>query len=197
MKILYLQGSETEVDAATTQQLRSVEAGLDITSVATSAEALIELRKAHGYQALVISSSLSQNETLALVASLRRDRVPIAILPVVDEEHQDLYAAAVSGGADDVLLRRGDLLVSIGETLARARQSPHRFPIEHQRRLNVLYAGRDTLVWNLLEQIPFVKADRVSCGIDGSCPVRAPGASDDSLRCDAVGAAPSAHCLAA
>src|SRR5690606_8541796 len=65
-------------------------------------------------------------------------------------------------------------------------QSPHLFPAEQRRRISVLYAGRDPLVWNLLDQVPFVKAERVATGIDGTCPVRRPGSSDDSLRADAV-----------
>src|SRR5688572_9393842 len=186
MRVLYLSGSRSGSDAETIQQLVAVAADLQITTVGNPAEALVEVRRAPGWQALFVSPALSQNETLALIASLRNDRVPIAIVPIVEEGHQELFASAVAAGADDVLMKRGASLVNVHETLARIRQSPHLAPADLRRRLQVLYAGRDTLVWNLIEQIPFVKAERVNCGIDGSCPVRAHGSTDGSLRCDAV-----------
>src|SRR5690606_36651726 len=99
-----------------------------------------------------------QNEVQALITSLRRDRVPIAIVPIVDDAHQDLFASAVAAGADDVLVQREGTLVNVNETLTRIRQSPHLFPTEQRRRISVLYAGRDPLVWNLLDQVPLVKA---------------------------------------
>jgi PAS domain S-box-containing protein len=186
VKVLYLKGSRSEIDAAISQQLLTVAPDLAITPVATAAEALVEIRKTPAWQALLISPSLSQNDTLALIAGLRRDRVPIAIVPVVEDTQQERYAAAVSSGADDVLMRRGQSLVNVAETIERIRQSHHAFPAEPRRRLRVLYAGRDPLVWGLIEQVPFVKAERITCGADGSCPVRVPGADDGSLRCDAV-----------
>ena len=186
MKVLYVKGPAAEVDDATIAQLRTVAAELDVTAVQGSADALVEIRRTGGWQALLVSPTLPQNETLALIASVRRDRVPMAIVPVVDEAHQDLFAAAIASGADDVLMRRGQTLVNVAETLARIRQSPHLFPVEQRRRIGVLYAGRDPLVWNLLEQVPFVKAEKVIIGIDGSCPVRAHGSGDGTLRTDAV-----------
>lgn len=186
INVLYLKGSGPDVDSGLTEQLTSGPLPLTITTVGNPADALVELRRGGDWQALLVSPGLSPNETLALIASLRRDRVPIAIVPVVDESHQDIFGAAVSAGADDVLVKRGATLVNLNETLARIQQSPHLFPSESRRRLQVLYAGRDPLVWNLIEQVPFVKAERVTCGIDGACPVRAHGAADGSLRCEVV-----------
>jgi len=186
LKVLYIQGVAVDVDRNATDQLREASAELQITTIAGSAAALAELRRTPGWQALFASPSLAQNEVLALIASLRRDRIPIAIVPILDDAHQDLFASAVATGADDVLVRRNGTLVNINETLTRIRQSPHLFPAEHRRRISVLYAGRDPLVWNLLDQVPFVKAERVATGIDGTCSVRRPGSGDDSLRTDAV-----------
>lgn len=186
LKALYVQGSVPDVDASTVEQLRTIAPELQITTIAGSPAALVELRRTPGWHALLASPSLPQNEILALITSLRRDRIPIAIVPIVDEAHQDVFASAVAAGADDVLMRREGSLVSVTETLARIRQSPHLFPAEQRRRIAVLYAGNDPLVWNLLDQVPFVKAERVACGVDGTCPVRRPGADDGSLRADAV-----------
>ncbi len=185
MKLLYLTGSETAVDTLTTEQLARIAPQLSVTTVATAAEALVEIRRLGGFHALLTSPSLAKNETLALITSLRTDRVPIAIVPVVGEAQQDFFASAIGAGADDVLVLRGETLVQPTETLTRIRQSPHLFPVD-DRRLRVLYAGSDPVVWDLLEQMPFVRAEQATCSVDGACPVRVPGAADGRLRCDVV-----------
>jgi PAS domain S-box-containing protein len=185
MKLLYLTGTEAELDSVTTEQLARIAPQLSVTTVASAAEALVEIRRMGGFHALLTSPSLARNETLALITSLRTDRVPIAIVPVVGESHQDFLASAIGAGADDVLVLRGDTLVQPTETLTRIRQSPHLFPAD-DRRLRVLYAGSDAVVWDLLEQLPFVRVERGVCTVDGACPVRTPGSADGSLRCDVV-----------
>ena len=186
LNVLYVQGTRIEEDRAATDELRTASSELQITTIAGPAAALAELRRTPGWQALIVSPSIPHNETLALIASIRRDRIPIAIVPIIDDTHQEVFAAAVATGADDVLVRRGGTLVSIRESLTRIRQSPHLFPAEQRRRIVVLYAGRDPLVWNLLAQVPFVRAERAVVTPEGTCPVRRPGAGDDSLRADAV-----------
>lgn len=185
MKLLYLTGTEAELDSVTTDQLARLAPQLSVTTVASAAEALVEIRRMGGFHALLTSPTLARNETLALITSLRTDRVPIAIVPVVGESHQDFLASAIGAGADDVLVLRGDTLVQPTETLTRIRQSPHLFPAD-DRRLRVLYAGSDAVVWDLLEQLPFVRAEHAVCTVDGTCTVRSPGAADGSLRCDVV-----------
>ena len=186
MRVMFVKGPAAEADGSVLQQLRATAPELEISTTQGSAEAIAEIRKNPGWSALLVSSSLPQNETLALIATLRRDRVPMAIVPVVDEAQQELFAAAVASGADDILLRRGQSLVNVTETLARMRQSPHLFPVDERRRLGVIYAGRDPLVWNLLEQVPFVRAEKVGVGPDGVCPVRPAGSGDPGQRTDAV-----------
>jgi PAS domain S-box-containing protein len=185
MKLLYLTGTEAELDSVTTDQLSRIAPQLSVTTVASAAEALVEIRRLGGFHALLTSPTLARNETLALITSLRTDRVPIAIVPVVGETHQDFLASAIGAGADDVLVLRGDTLVQPTETLTRIRQSPHLFPSD-DRRLRVLYAGSDAVVWDLLEQLPFVRAEHAVCTMDGACTVRSPGSADGSLRCDVV-----------
>lgn len=186
LKVLFVQSLAADSDQQAVDQLRAAAPELQITTIAGSAAALAELRRKPGWQALFASPSMPQNEVLALITSLRRDGIPIAIVPILDDAHQDLFASAVASGADDVLVRRAEGLVNVGETLIRIRQSPHLFPAEQRRRIWVLYAGRDPLVWNLLEQVPFAQADRASVGADGTCTVRRPGSEDDETRVDAV-----------
>jgi len=79
MRALYVKGASAAVDEATLLQLRSQAPELDVTVAANSTVALVEVRQATGWHALLISPALAQNETLAIIAALRRDRVPIAI----------------------------------------------------------------------------------------------------------------------
>jgi PAS domain S-box-containing protein len=186
MKVLYLNGGDQDVDATVTAQLSAQLTQLDLKTASTAAEALAGIRQTPDLHALLVSPAVAQNETLALITTLRRDRAPLAIVPVIRESQQDFFASAIAAGADDVLILRDQTLVHVADMLTRIRQSPYLYPAEERRRLQVLYAGRDQLVLNLLEQVPFVKVDRVTCGVDGTCPVRMPGAADGSLRCDAV-----------
>ena len=186
MKVLFLTGSAPSEDAAAAERLAALAAELQITTVANPADALAEIRRARAFHVLMTSPTLPQGDALNLIVSLRRDTVPIAIVPIVTEVQQGFFASAVASGADDVLLLRGESFVNVRETLARIRQSPHLRPAGERRGLRVLYAGKDTLVWNLLTQVPFCKAERATISPDGLCPVRDPGAADNALRCDVV-----------
>ena len=127
----------------------------------------------------------AEHDTLTLIARLRQDRVPIAIVPIVTEWRQEFFSAAVAAGADDVLLVRGDTAVHAAETLSRIKQSPHLRPAE-ERRLRVLYVGKDPLVGSLLDQVPFVKTERATSVADGAIAGRTPAPGPDPLRADAV-----------
>ena len=59
MKLLYLSGTVAELDALTTQQLARIAPQSTVTTVATAAEALIEIRKLGGFHALLTSPAIS------------------------------------------------------------------------------------------------------------------------------------------
>ena len=183
MKLLYL-SRMAEGDALTAERLSRISPQLSITTVATANEALVEIQRSGGFHALLTSPSIAHTETLALIGSLRDSQVPIAIVPVVNETQQDFLASAIAGGADDVLVLSGNSVMQPTETLTRIRQSPHLFPTDG--RLRVLYAGSDPAVWRLLEQMPFVRAERATCASDGGCAVRVPASPEGRLRCDVV-----------
>ncbi len=183
MKLLYL-SRMAEGDSLTAERLGRISPQLSITTVATATEALVEIQRSGGFHALLTSPSIAHKETLALIGSLRDRQVPIAIVPVVNEAQQDFLASAIAGGADDVLVLSGDSVMQPTETLTRIRQSPHLFPTDG--RLRVLYAGSDPSVWRLLEQMPFVRAERATCALDGGCAVRVPASPEGNLRCDVV-----------
>jgi PAS domain S-box-containing protein len=197
MKVLYLSAGTTGAASVTAQQLARVAPQLQISSIGSLDEAVAEIRKG-GWIGLLTSPAIGDADTLALVTKLRHDRMPIAIVPVVVEWRQEFFSSAVAAGADDVLLVRGETAVHASETLLRIRQSPHLVPAE-ERRLRVLYVGKDTLVWHLLEQVPFVKAERSTGLADGTIAGREVTPGPDPLRADTVviddapGEGPSLH----
>lgn len=183
MRVLYLNGGASDA-SVTTPQLAQIAPGLQISPTASIDEVSAELRKG-GWQGLLTSPAINEHATFGLIAKLRQDRVPVAIVPVVTEWRQEFFSAAVAAGADDVLLVKGGTAVHVAETLSRMRQSPHLVPTE-ERRLRVLYVGKDTLVWNLLEQVPFIRAERATSVADGAIAGRTPQTGLDSLRTDTV-----------
>ncbi|HUL74587.1 MAG TPA: PAS domain S-box protein [Vicinamibacterales bacterium] len=183
MKVLFLNGAAAGA-AVTPQQLAQIAPQLQISTIGSAEDAVTEIRRG-GWLGLLTPPSMSEADTLALIARFRQDRVPVAIVPIVTEWRQEFFTAAVAAGADDVLLVRGGTAVHAAETLSRIKQSPHLVPAE-ERRLRTLYVGKDTLVWNLLEQVPFVKAERVTCASDGTLPGRGPATGPDPLRADTI-----------
>ncbi len=183
MKLLFL-SRLADADAQTAERLGRIAPQLSITTVGSATEAMVEIHRSGGFHALLTSPTIAHHETLALIASMRDRQIPIAIVPVVTDAQQDFLAAAIAGGADDVLVLAGDSVMQPTETLARIRQSPHLFPPDG--RLRVLYAGSDPAVWRLLEQMPFVRPERATCASDGGCAVRVPASPEGSPRCDLV-----------
>lgn len=183
MKVLYITGA-SDSGGVTTQQLAKIAPTLQISNVATVDEAVTEIRKG-GWHGLLTPPTSAEHDTLTLIARLRQDRLPIAIVPIVTEWRQEFFSAAVAAGADDVLLVRGDTAVHAAETLSRIKQSPHLRPAE-ERRLRVVYVGKDPLVGSLLDQVPFVKAERTTSVADGGIAGRTPAPGADPLRADAV-----------
>ncbi len=183
MKVLYLAG-EGGSDAATTEQIARAAPQLHVTPAASLEEAVAETRRG-GWTGLLFSPTFAAAQVVTMIAKLRRDRVPIAIVPVVTIWDQEFFASAVAAGADDVLLIRGEAAVHSAETLSRIRHSPHLVPAE-ERRLRALYIGKDTLVWNLLEQVPFLKAERAASTADGAIVGRQPVPGTDPLNTDTV-----------
>ena len=171
MKVLYVSGSPSQGTPAPMEELAQITPAFEVQVATGAAAALVEMRTVGGYDSLFISPDLPHNEALALIASLRRDRVPVAIVAIVADTQQDFFAPAITAGADDVLLMRDGSLVSPADTLKRVRQSRYLEPEDGQHPLQALYAGDDDLAWDLLAQMPFLHVERIACGPDGTIPM--------------------------
>ena len=185
MKVLYLNGVDRGRDDTTTRQLTEAEPSMELSRATSPPDAFARIRESGDYDALVTSPAVARSETLALIVSLRRDKVPVAIVPVVTESQQEFATAAIAAGADDVLMQLGGMLLNAPETLARVFESLGR-PARGPRRLRVMYAGDDELVWTLLGQLPFVEPIRAATQPDSDDPIRHPTAPKSGFGCDAM-----------
>jgi DNA-binding NarL/FixJ family response regulator len=170
MKVLYVTTSKAADARTVLADLLLLEPALEIRTVEGAPAALFELRTAGGYGAVFIAPSVAANQTLALISSLRRDRTPIAIVAIITDADRAFFARAITAGADDVLVLRGERLVAVEDTLKRLRQNRHVGPEPGQSKLRLIYAGQDDVAWTLLSEVPFVRANRTSAAGDGSIP---------------------------
>jgi DNA-binding NarL/FixJ family response regulator len=93
LRVLFVTQLETGNDAAALAGLAALEPRLDATHVHGVPEALAEVRTDATYRALFIGSGVPQNESLALISSLRRDRTPIAIVVLVNDQDRQFLVA--------------------------------------------------------------------------------------------------------
>jgi len=170
MKALYVTTSQAPAARTVLADLLSLDPALEIRTVEGAAGALFEIRTAGGYGALFVAPSVAHSETLALVSGLRRDRTPIAIVAIITDADRAFFPRAITAGADDVLVLRGERLVAVEHTLKRLRQNRHVGPEAGQAKVRLIYAGQDDVTWTLLSEVPFVQANRASAAEDGSIP---------------------------
>ena len=169
MKVLYVSAALSE-DTRARRDLEALDPMFEVEVVAGAAAALVEVRNKGGYQALFLSPQLPPNEALALIATLRRDRIPVAIVPIITEDQRQFFAPAITAGADDVLMMRNGGFFIAEETVRRVRHSRHVNRSEDQARMRVLFVGQDDLAWDLLSDMPFIIAERAEAAADGSSP---------------------------
>ena len=169
MRVLYVSSVQPDESPSPMEELAALEPALEIHVVSGAAAALVEVRTVGEYRAVFLSPQLPHNEALALIATLRRDRVPVAVVAIISETQREFFAPAFTAGADDVLVARDTGLITAEETLQRVRQSHHFDRPSGHPPLRVLYAGEDPQAWNLLADVPFIEVERIAATADGTC----------------------------
>lgn len=185
VNVLYVLAADHDSEGLPADQLRAAAPNIRVTTVAGAAAALAALRRGLGWQGVLVSPAVPRREVLALISCVRHDRLPVAIVPIVPSEQQDLFAAALAAGADDVLLEAGDSTVSVVEGLSRIQQGSH-LHRDHIRHLSVMYGGEDSRIWDLLTRLPFVSASRTTIPADGSAPSLQVESDAGSVRADVL-----------
>jgi PAS domain S-box-containing protein len=186
LRVLYVTHPDSGNDAAALAGLAAMEPCLDAKLVHDVSEALAEVRTDPTCRALFIGMGVPHNETLALISSLRRDRTPIAIVVLVNDQDRQFLVPAITAGADDALVVRDGELVGAEETLRRVRHSRHVPPAASAPRLRVVYAGVDGLAWSVLSEIRFIELSRAAAMRDGVIPQLMDTSGDDGDQCDVL-----------
>jgi len=186
LRVLYVTHPGTGSDAAAFAGLRAIEPCLQVKPVHGVPEALAEVRTDTPYRALFVGTAIPHNETLALISSLRRDRTPVAIVVLVNDQDRQFLVHAITAGADDALVMRDGDLVGVEATLRRVRHSRHVPPAASGPRLRVLYAGVDGLAWSVLSEITFIELSRAAAMRDGVIPQLMDTQADDRDQCDVL-----------
>ena len=186
LRVLYVTHPDTGHDAAILASLTGTKPCLQATPVQGVSEALAEVRTDAAYRALFIGAGVPHNETLAFISSLRRDRTPVAIVVLVNDQDRQFLVHAITAGADDVLVIRDGELVGLDATLQRVRRSRHVPPAASAPRLRVLYAGVDGLAVSVLSEIRFIELTRTAAMRDGVIPLLMDSAGDARDQCDVL-----------
>lgn len=121
MKVIFLTSSSPADDGAIADRLALAATELEIMHLDSPAGALDEIRRGGDWMALMISPRVPQTDALELIEILRREALPIAIVPLVTSVQQGFIASALAAGADDVLMVQTQSIVNLPRTLARIR----------------------------------------------------------------------------
>jgi DNA-binding NarL/FixJ family response regulator len=175
VRVLFVTGADAGPSPLALSWLLEADAAVEATTFHGAAAAMGELRTSLDYQAVLIDVSVPHNETLALIATVRRDRLPISVVVIVGDADAHFFATAMTAGADDVLLMNSHGLLDAAGTLERIRAGRHFRRDAHKKPLAVLYIGNDDLAWDLLSDMAFVQAARVPAAADGSADLGFPG----------------------
>ncbi|MCX7897408.1 MAG: EAL domain-containing protein [Rhodocyclaceae bacterium] len=167
LSVLYLEDCPADADLARRRLGRDAPAlALDIAT--TLAEAWQRLHE-KSYDVLLSDLMLPDGSGLEVLARVRAEGMPIAVVILTGSGDQEAAIAALKAGADDYLVKRGDYLERLARTLFAARG---RFLANASRRahpLKVLYVEHnafdvDLLKRHLAQHAPHILIEHVPDG---------------------------------
>ena len=186
LRVLFVTSAGAPEAVEVLRDLEALDPPMHVGTAVGAAAALGELRGWSTYGVVFLGPGLPHNEGLALIASLRRDHAPVAIVPIITDAELQFLAPAITAGADDVVIWREGRLVEIDDTLRRIRHSRHVDPGADDPKLLVLYAGQDPLARDVLLSMPFVQSGTAECGQDGAVSLVMPDGEAEGQRADVL-----------
>ena len=185
-RVLFVTSAGAPEAVEVLRDLEALDPPADVSTAVGATTALEELRTWSTYGVVFLGPGLPHNESLALIATLRRDRAPVAIVPIITDAEPQFLTPAITAGADDVVVWREGRLVEIEDTLRRIRHSRHVDPGADGPKLRVLYAGQDQLARDQLQAMPFVESATTACGRDGAVSLVLPDGPAEGHRADVL-----------
>ena len=139
MKVLYVEDNPVDADLAQ-RTLARLAPDLDIDVAATVLAANARLSGASAYEVALIDLRLPDGSGLDVLAYIRDHGLPIAVVMLTGSSYQEPAIIALKAGADDYLVKRGDYLERLPQTLRIARSRYLSETARKSRPLRVLYA---------------------------------------------------------
>lgn len=150
LTVLYLEDVASDADLARRQLARQApEITLDI--AVTLAEALGKLEKNH-YDILLSDLLLPDGSGLEALTWIRARELPVAVVILTGSSDHDAAIAALKGGADDYLVKRGPYLERLASTLRAAHARFLSRRAQRSQPLRVLYVEHNAFDIDLLQR---------------------------------------------
>ncbi len=139
LKVLYVEDNPVDADLAQ-RTLARLAPDLDIDIAATVLAANARLSGASTYDVALIDLRLPDGSGLDVLAHIREHGLPMAVVMLTGSSYQEPAIIALKAGADDYLVKRGDYLERLPQTLRIARSRYLSETARKSRPLRVLYA---------------------------------------------------------
>jgi len=170
MRVLYIEDSASDADLARRALARSP-TGIEMEVAPTLREGLACLADAGRYDLLLSDLSLPDGSGLDALRHVREHALPLAVVILTGSGDQEAAIAALKGGADDYLVKRGDYLERLPRTLNAALARFHDTAQRRSRVLRVLYAEHnvfdvDLMRRHLAQHAPHIRLTAVASAQD-------------------------------
>jgi len=141
IRLLYLEDSASDADLTRRALLRH-DPTIDIVQVATLAEAraLLRAETETGFDLLLLDLAVPDGSGLELLADVREQGLPVAIVMLTGSGDQRAVIAAIKGGADDYVVKQGDYRQRLWSRLQDARERCRNGVAVRHHGFRVLYA---------------------------------------------------------
>ncbi|MFH1019280.1 MAG: PAS domain S-box protein, partial [Pseudomonadota bacterium] len=168
MRILYLDDNQADVNL--TRRALASTSSLEVAPDLATALALLA-SPSPPYEVALSDLRLPDGSGLDLLAHVRTRKLPLAVVILTASGDQDSAVAALKAGADDYLIKHGDYLKRLPETLARAQAHFRETGAGRTRALRVLYAEDNPLDveltrHHLLHYAPHLQLEVLSSGAE-------------------------------
>ena len=151
MKILYAEDNEKDADLARRALARHAPR-FELEVVTTRQAALECLEQNPGYAVLLTDMHLPDGDGLSLLTTVRERGWPMAVVIVTGGGDETTAVAALKSGADDYIVKRGEYLPQLAQTLEKAYARFRDEMARHARHLRILYAEDNTADVNLTQR---------------------------------------------
>ncbi|BAL22384.1 EAL domain-containing protein [Azoarcus sp. KH32C] len=142
LRVLYVEDSETDADL-TRRMLSRLAPDIALEIAHSLMEARERLAPGQGLDVVLTDLKLPDGSGLELLAEIRQRQLPCAVVLLTGSGDRNTAIAALKAGADAYLVKQGNYLAELPETLRAALARFHHAPPRPLRPLNVLYAERN------------------------------------------------------